>query len=301
MKSAAVRRLKPNAQRAAAWLWSLVRALILIGLCFAILQPLFIKALKGFMSPNDLYDPTVLLYPRDWNTYFYRHAYDLIDYWGSLWNTLVPSLLSAVIQMFVCTLVGYGFARFPFRGKNVLFALVLVTILVPPQLYSTSLYMHFRFFGAFGLEVSTIDTNVPYIVLSLVGLGFKNGLYIYLLRQFFRGMPKELEEAAYIDGYGPFRTFFAVMLPNARNMLVTVLVLSFSWQWMDVFYATLFHQNVKTLSLAILNNITLLEDATQYTILRNTAGLLAMLPLVLLFIVAQKQIISGIERSGIVG
>ena len=110
-----------------------------------------------------------------------------------------------------------------------------------------------------------------------------------------------MEEAAYIDGYGPIQTFFRIMLPNARNMLVTVLTLSFSWQWTDVFYSTLFNQSTKTLPLAILNNITQIDAMDQYVILRNTAGILTLIPLLIIFAIAQKQLISGIERSGIVG
>ncbi len=296
-------RFKPklSLQAASKLLWSLVRAVIVFGLCFQILYPFIVKILQAFMSQRDLLDPTVSLYPREWDVYFWRYAFDLMDYVGSALNTLLVSLPVSVLQMLVCTVAGYGFARFKFRGRGLLFALVLVSLLVPPALYSTPLYLYFRFFGAFGLQINLIDTPLPSLILSLVGLGLKNGLYIYLMRQFFRGMPRELEEAAYIDGYGPFMTFWRVMLPSARNMLLTIFVLSFSWQWTDVFYSTLFNNKTKTLSLAILRNITELVTAGEFTILRNTAAILTVLPLLVIFIFAQRKLIEGIERSGIVG
>lgn len=292
---------KLNLYRTGNFCWSIIRGVLIIGLCFSILLPIIIKVLQGFMSEADLLDPTVSVYPREWSTYFYRHTYELIQYPVSAWHSFYIALLTSAVQAIICPMIGYGLARFHFKGRKLLFGLIVATILVPPQLYSTSLYLKFRFFGIFGLEVSTIDTIIPFLILSVCGLGFKNGLYIYLLRQFFRGMPRELEEAAYIDGYGPIQTFFRIMLPNARNMLVTVLTLSFSWQWTDVFYSTLFNQSTKTLPLAILNNITQIDAMDQYVILRNTAGILTLIPLLIIFAIAQKQLISGIERSGIVG
>ena len=187
-------RFKPklSLQTASKLLWSLVRAVIVFGLCFQILYPFIVKILQAFMSQRDLLDPTVSLYPREWDVYFWRYAFDLMDYVGSALNTLLVSLPVSVIQMLVCTIAGYGFARFKFRGRGLLFALVLVSLLVPPALYSTPLYLYFRFFGAFGVQINLIDTPLPSLILSLVGMGLKNGLYIYLMRQFFRGMPPEL-------------------------------------------------------------------------------------------------------------
>ena len=305
-KTRFLRRL--TAKKVGGYLWSIVRFVIVFGLCFEILYPFLVKVLQMFMSQNDLTDPTVQLYPREFGIYFIQRAFDLIDYPVSAWNTLVISLLTSVAQLVICTMAGYGFARFNFKGRGIIFAGVLLILLIPAQVYSTPMYLQFRYFGIQGLfSVNLVDTPLPYFILSLTGLGLKNGLYIYIMRQFFKGMPKELEEAAYIDGQGPYKTFFKIMLPNARNMMIIILVLSFAWQWTDTFYSSLFSLNDKTLPVAILQNIRTVAsdgsklDGMEYSVLRNTACILTIIPLVLIFAVAQKKLVQGIERSGIVG
>lgn len=288
--------------------WSIIRFVIVFGLCFEVLYPFIVKILQMFMSVNDLADPTVRLYPREFSTYFIQRVYSLINYPSSLFNTFSISLITSIIQLFICTMAGYGFARFKFKGRFLVFAGVLTALLVPPQVYSTSIYLFFRYFGVFGLgSVKLVDTIWPYTVLSLTGLGLRNGLYIYLMRQFFKGMPKELEEAAYIDGHGVYKTFLYIMLPNARNMLLTIFILSFAWQWTDVFYSSLFSTNMFTLPAAILQNIRLVAadgtyiDPMHYSVMRNAAAILAVAPLILIFGITQKQLVQSIERSGIVG
>jgi len=282
--------------------------IVIFGLCFQILFPIFTKTMQSFMAVEDLTDPTVKLYPKHFDVYFFRRAMDLMEYWRSALNTLIVSLTVSVLQMLICTIVGYGFARFNFKGKGIIFAGVLLTLLIPPHLYSTSLYLYFRYFGLpFLPKINAIDTPLSYIVLSLTATGLKNGLYIYLMRQFFKGMPKELEESAYIDGYGVFGTFFKIMLPNASNMIITILVLSFAWQWTDVFYTSILNYQNTTLSSSLLRHIVNIAadgsrlDPIQFYVLRNTGCLLIIIPLIIIYAVAQKRLSEGIERSGIVG
>lgn len=286
--------------------WSVVRGVILLGLCFEILYPFLVKILQSFMSRNDLTDPTVSLFPREWSTQYVVRAFEDIHYFSTFLNTLLLSLVVSLLQVCICTMVGYGFARFKFRLRGALFVLVIVTLVVPSSLYSSSLYMYFRFFPF--TENGLLGTLWPFVLLSLTGLGMKNGLYIFLMRQFFRGLPKELEDAAYIDGCGVYSTYFRVILPNARNMLITVFALSFAWQWTDVFYSSLFalNKNMQTLPLAIINNIQEIATggerlgATVRMIEQNAACIMAIIPLMLLFAFLQKQLIGGIERSGLV-
>ena len=144
------------------------------------------------------------------------------------------------------------------------------------------------------------------MILSVTGLGFKNGLYIFLLRQFFRGVPDELEESAYMDGSGVIRTFVKVIIPLSVPMLITVFIFAFSWQWTDEFYVTKFFGD---LSIPFLSRIPqsavsgyseTAEWAGQYkTIIRNTAGLMVITPLIILYVFCQKYLVQGIERSGL--
>ena len=286
--------------------WITVRVLILAGLCFEIVYPFFTKLMQAFMSTSDLTNPTVKLYPLEWNLSRITETISLIRYPASFMNSLIISLLMAAIQLVVCPLIGYGFARFRFRGRNLLFAMVIITLVIPSQLYSTSTFLYFKYFGP--MQTSLIGTIWPFAILAFTGMGMKNGLYIFLMRQFFRSLPKELEDAAYIDGSGLFNTYLKVILPNARNMLISIFVLTFSWQWTDYFNSSVFLgiNRFITLPLALINNIQEIKTGGTfigpivYAVQRNTASLLIMLPLLIMFGFFQKRIISGIERSGIV-
>ncbi len=153
-----------------------------------------------------------------------------------------------------------------------------------------------------------INTYFPLYFLSATGLAFKNGLYIFMLRQFFKGVPDELEESAYIDGAGTFRTFIQIILPLSVPMMITVFVFAFSWQWTDKFYVDLFISTDKMLMMpdivdeipASLQTAGLVKDKFESAI-RNTTGLLIIAPLVLMYLFCQRYIIQGIERSGITG
>jgi len=147
----------------------------------------------------------------------------------------------------------------------------------------------------------------PMVIMSVTGLGFKNGLYVFLLRQFFRGIPDELEESAYIDGSGTIRTFIQVIIPLSVPMLITVFLFAFSWQWTDNFYTSLFFTNQRIILLnKIVGNAppkTLVtnfeEQARYYAAIRNTCGLMIIAPLVIMYVFCQKFLVQGIERSGL--
>ena len=296
-------------RRLSLFLWAVVRTVIVFGLCFVILYPFIVKVLQMFMSPSDLTDPTVQYIPRTFSVYYIQKMIEMTGFFSAILQSLMLSTFVTVLQTVTCLVAGYGFARFRFRGSGILFALVIFTLLVPPNMLSTPMFMQFRFFGipSLGLSVDLLDTLVPFAILGITGLGFRNGLYIYLSRQFFRGTPKELEEAAYIDGYGPVQTFLRVMLPNARSIAVIIAVLSFSWQWTDTFYTqTLRPSAAMTLPVAILKNITTMSFAGGYltsaevSVIRNCASVFVVVPLLIIFLFAQRHIIQGVERSGLV-
>ena len=149
------------------------------------------------------------------------------------------------------------------------------------------------------------NTYAPLMILSATGLAFKNGLYIFMLRQFFTGVPDALEESAYIDGSGVFRTFFTIILPLSIPMMVTVFLFAFCWQWMDDFYTELFFTTSKiTLMPDIVDIPTSLKieyaGTNMYNAaIRNTCGIAIILPLVVLYCFGQNFLVQGIERSGL--
>lgn len=280
--------------------WSIVRAVILLGLCFLILYPFFIKIVNGFKSLNDFLDPTVKYLPKEptWDNWI--TAFKKMDYVHSLLRTLSVSLICGVLQTLISALVGYGFARFRFRGSRILFASVILVLLVPPQTILIPLYETFR--QVLGnSNWSLINTMWPITILSLTGMGLRNGLYIFMFRQSFKNMPHELEEAAYIDGCGPFKTFFSVMLPSARSIIVTVSLFAFSWAWTDTFYNDLFFGERTVLASAVGLLSKTFEESIMDSMLQNVGAVLAILPLAILYLFAQKAFVQSVERSGIVG
>ena len=256
--------------------YSFLRFILLFGLCFLILQPLFNKISLSFMLENDLYDPTIIVVPRNFTTDNYKLVSSLIMYWKSLFNSIAISTIVSILQVASATVVGYGFARFDFPLKNFWFACVLLVIVVPPQTIMSSLYLNFRFFDIFGLfkfftgETINLQKSIfPYLMLCLTTMGLKSGLYIFLTRQYFRGIPKELEEAAYVDGCGNFSTFIKIMLPDAKPILVSCFLFAFVWQWTDSFYSKMFLGNIPLLSSKLTAISQLLTD---YVIGINGAG-----------------------------
>jgi len=315
--------------------WYIFRLILLIGIAYIVLFPFITQIAGSFMSPEDFVDVTVLIIPKHFTLDTYTAIFNESNYTEAFLNTLILSVSCAVLQTFACALVAYGIAKFKFKGAKVIFALVLLTMIIPHQtLYSAI----FGFFTSFDIRdpISTvlggkglfefigglfnsqdtvggmilIDTYMPLIILSLFGLAFKNGLYIFLLRQFFRGVPDELEESAYIDGSGTFKTFFKIILPLSVPMLITVFLFAFSWQWTDTFYANMFFKGDSTKLLPfIVKNIpeTLRKKSEAYlagqnlyfSAIRNTCGIMIIAPLVIVYVFCQKYLVQGIERSGL--
>ncbi|MGL4737107.1 MAG: carbohydrate ABC transporter permease [Cellulosilyticaceae bacterium] len=308
---------KFNKRKLVEWLWKIIRAVLIIGISFIIIYPLIAKFSISFMAEKDLYDPTVIYIPKNFTLENFKMANKLMKYDQVFLDTTFLALAVAVFQTISCTLVGYGFARFKFRGKNIWFAIVIATLIVPPQIILTPLYIHFRYFDVFGLfkasgvgTLNLIDTFWPMIFMAIGCMGLKNGLYIYLVRQFFRGMPKELEEAAYVDGSGPLKTFFHVMLPGAVPIMITCFMFSFVWQWTDTFYTSNFLQTrgviasqLSSLSSQVAGYVrasTGVEPTPGYiSMIRNTGVLMTIAPLLLIYLFTQKYFVESIATSGI--
>lgn len=308
-------------RRLKSFTWSIVRGVLIAGISFYILYPLFLKISLAFMDKKDILDVTVTLIPRNFTLENLKVAFEYMKYPEAFINSMKLTLLTMVLQLISCTLAGYGFARFKFWGRELLFGLVILTLLVPPQTIIIPLYMKYRFFDIFGIfkiltghnGMNFIDTFWPFIISSITCMGIRNGLYIYILRQSFRSMPKEIEEAALIDGAGMFRTFYKVMLPSAAPALITVILFSFVWQWNDIFYIGWYLTSMRvlplqldTLAMNIANYALTVQgsraiDPTFLMLVNSTGALLLITPLIMLYIFAQKYFVESIERSGIIG
>ena len=342
---------------------AIFRLVLMVGISYIVIFPFISKITSSIMAPEDFIDVTVRLVPKHISFDIYEGIVKELGYLDALGNTFILSFSTAVIQMLICSLIGYGFAKFKFRGRNLIFVLVMVTMIIPHQTLQHSMYLEFRNFDILGIVrllkgggIQIFDWNImqvsegaanffaslnvlpdgiqvgvdtygepimmqfkqsgvniansylPLILMSATGLAFKNGLYIFMLRQFFRGIPDELEESAYMDGCGTFRTFIQIILPLSIPMMVTVFLFAFCWQWTDDFYVGLINTGVETSNQLLVDLVGAVPPSlklgyagqTLYeTAIRNTCGLMIIAPLVILYAFCQNFLVQGIEHSGI--
>lgn len=205
------------------------------------------------------------------------------------WNTVKITLLGVLGDLVSSSLVAYGFARFEFRGKNILFVLVLATIMLPPQVIMIPQFLLFRNLG-------WVDTHLPLIVPSFFGSAFS----IFLFRQYFMTLPRALDEAAMIDGASRFGIYQEVLMPLTKPVIATVAVFAFLARWNDFMGPLIYLSSSEkfTLSLALASFQGLYS--TQWHLLM-AATLVVMLPCIVLFFAAQRYFISGITLGGVKG
>ena len=343
-------------KRSASLAVSIIRGLLLFGLCFMIIQPLLTRFSMGLMQESDLYDNTIILLPRHVTLDNYRIVAELTDLknigggwtFRALLNTLWVSVVVSAFQIVSTTLVAYGFARYEFPGKKFWFGCVVAVIIIPPQTIQSALYMNFanfdilRIFTLFGVNaeglsfgqrlMSVLDgtgtglialttgktlnlrANISaYIIMSMTCMGLKDGLYIYMMRQYFKGIPTSLEEAAYVDGCGTLHTFVKIMLPDALPTIASCFLFSFVWQWTDIFYTRLF---LPSTSISIFSNqmssmVTRMSryfsaDASKAVVVPNArqqqlisiAVLICAIPLVILYLFTQRTFVESLAMSG---
>ncbi len=306
-------------RRGAATLASIARYLILIAFAYILFYPFLFMAVNSFKSTADWLDPTVMWIPKGISFTNYRIAIKALNYVSSLGSTFLNQVASALISFFTCAVVGYGLARFEFRGKKILIAFMILCILVPDPMIVVASYdnfSHLDFLGILGLlsklfrvelRPSVVDTPLVFWLTALLSTGLKNGLFIYIYMQFFKGLPKELEEAAWMDGAGPWKTFLRIVLPSSGAAAITVLVFAVVWYWNDFYQAQIYLSGNFPISVMLANfksNLTS-EITKQFTFslgsLIITSAFLSILPLLAYFLVMQRKFVQSISTCGIVG
>lgn len=298
-------RWKIFGQRLGKKAWSLIRFLLLFGLGYTLLSPFISMVSCAFRAEQDLWDPSVVWITRHYTLDHLKSVISTMDYWSSLKTTALVAIGSAVAQTFTCALAGYGFARYNFKFKGLIFGIAIFTIMVPPQVLMMPTYNLYR-------NLNLLDSVASFWITSIFGMGLRSGLFIFIYRQVFRALPTDLENAAAIDGCGHWGTYFKIMLPNASTSMATVFLFSFIWHSTDYFTTSLLMPTNTTVTVA-LNNLSsqlanLIGGTSQNTVSplilqsRTQAGsLLVVLPLVLVFVFCQRFFRAGIERSGLVG
>jgi len=313
LKRRLIKALKPR--YISKFMFNSMKLIFIVGICFTILYPLITKFSMSLMDQRDLFDRMVKFIPINFRLSNYPEVIGYMNYWKAFGNTIGLSAMVAILQMISTVVVGYGFAKFDFRGRGLLFNCVLIVMIVPPMMTITPLYLNFKSFDLFGLlpNGSFVGNFAPFIALSITAVAPRCALYIFLARQFFRGVPKEIEEAASIDGAGAYKTFFSIMLKTAKPIMVTIFLFSFVWQYNDTMFSGMMYTGYDTLSkrlylLAYTFSNAISMDASgsagnlgYISIMQATGTLMTILPLLILYMFFQKQFVQSIERSGIVG
>lgn len=285
---------------------------LLIAMSFVFLLPFVYMIFRSLMDSVSIMNATLVKWlPRSFTDFSnYSLVINKMDYWNKLWTSLWTTGLGVLGQLLTCTFVAYGLARIKFRGSGLIFGLVIFTLIVPPQVTIAPTYIMFSnnspFNLFFGTEIFNLtETFWPMILPCFFGLGLSGGLFIFIYRQFFRGMPEELENAALIDGCGVFGSYFRIILPNAKSPMLVCLLLSMVWQWNNFFEPSVFIKNVSVngnLPMQLLGLGAIVNDASAVNAnngIHMAGTFLVVLPIILVFFLLQNQFMKSIERVGL--
>ena len=248
----------------------------------------FLYSLKSAAESASINASLLPQHPQ-WGTY--RQALDSIDFWRYLWNTLLLAVPYATLITLTSAMVGFGFARLRGRGRSGLFMLMLATSMVPQILTVIPTYVIFN-------QIHLIDTRWPWILWGLAASPF----LAFLFRQFFAGLPTELEDAAILDGCGWLRIFFQMFLPLSKPVIATSFIISFTWVWGDFFTPEIFLNDDKT-TLAVAMSSGYVNPVTQVpeTNVLAAGTLFYVVPVLVVFFIAQRSFVRGIATTGIKG
>ncbi|MBE6727173.1 MAG: carbohydrate ABC transporter permease [Ruminococcaceae bacterium] len=280
---------------------SIARIAFLCIVGYIVLYPLLYMFVSAIKDRNALLDMEHIWVPVSYSFKSFSDIYELMNFGSALKQTLLVQVLSALIEVFVCAFIAYGFARFKFKGKPIFTFLLILSLLIPIQMYSLSMSVNFR-------NLHIFSTPFVYWLPSLFGVGIRSGMMIFIYQQFFIGLPKELEDAAYIDGAGPVKTYFKIALPSSSVVLVTVSVLSFVWHWNEYHLATLsFLSEDAPLSMVMnfltvyLQQIGVYKGWPEYSTLVSAACLMYIVIPLVLYMIFQRKFVRSIDRVGITG
>ncbi len=296
--------------------WPVFRFLILFGLGFVILYPMLYMLSTSFRPQSEMSDPSVMWIPKQFIIDNFVDVWLAMDFPKVLLQTILINVVCSMLQVVTCAITGYGFARFKFKFKGLLFGIVILQIIVPVQVVLIPLYTQFRFFDIFGIiqlitgsSLNLVSTPAALYLQAFFCNGIRAGVFILLYRQFFRGLPKELEDAAYLDGCGPVMTFIRVMVPNAKTSFLTVFIFSIVWYWNDTYVTGMFFDKPYTIAMEVENMATTIifyktgdnaGQASDWLVWIEASCVLSLLPILIMYIILQKQFVEGVERSGLV-
>lgn len=309
---------KKAAARARSFLYSLFRLALLIAIGYLVIYPVIYMISSSVKTPAGYLDRSVIYIPKEITFKYYKTAAQTIDYWNAFKSTLLFECVSAAIEILMCSFIAYGMARFKARGKGVFNALLILLILIPSQMIVVPMMMNYSkldILGIFGLlnkltgidlRVNILGTPLTFYLPSLFGVGLRSGVLIYIYIQFFKGLPGELEEAAWIDGAGLFKTFFSIAVPSSSVVFTTVTIFALVWHWNDYYLAIMYLSDnfplaVKIYDIKNLLTVQKIWDGYPAISTKCAACFMFIFPLLLVYLVLQRKFVKSIDRVGITG
>ncbi|MBO4355291.1 MAG: carbohydrate ABC transporter permease [Clostridia bacterium] len=287
-------------------IWGIIRWIFYLSIIYVIVYPILYVLSGSFKSYSDMLNSTVIWIPKNPTFQNYLDAIKKVNYWQAFLNTLKLEIPATLALTASCAVAGYGMGRYKFKGRSILFGLMIFTVVVPTQVITLPKLLLYK-------DLGINDTIWAIILPALLGIGLKSGIFVYIYTQFFRGIPKELEESAYIDGCGDFKIFLRIMIPNATPAFVTVFLFSLVWHWSEVFETTTFITTKAATTLAVrLSNITgYISTDTVATAqgvdpiaiapIKYAFIMLVIAPMIILYAFVQKKFVESVERTGIIG
>ncbi|XMB72304.1 carbohydrate ABC transporter permease [Mycoplasmatota bacterium WC30] len=273
--------------------------LLIIG--FVYLYPMIKMFAYSIKDLEDLVNPTVEWIPTKIYLENYRTSFIVLSYGKTLLFSLAVTLVPAILQTITTSLTGYALAKFKIRGKAIIFGLILMTYLVPQQVY---MIPRFVLFDRLGILESAWAIIFP----ATFGQGLSSAIFILIFYQFFRMQPKALDESAEIDGANSYQIFFRIGVPLAAPAYITAFLFSFVWYWNETYISSLFiGSDLYTLQLKLLNfssQFSLADGLTQQAVneaIKYSATILIILPVLVVYIIMQKWFVEGVDRTGITG
>jgi multiple sugar transport system permease protein len=278
---------------------------LLIAIGFVYLQPLLFMFVTSIKSPNDLLNPMVQWVPTELFLGNYDKALRVLDYTETLFNSILISVVPSLLQTAVASVVGYGLARYRFRGKPLIFLLLLATFIIPPQNTVIPQMLTYRNWGLLGNPLALI---LP----ALLGQGYRSAIFILIFYQTYASFPKVLEESARLDGASDLRIFFTIAVPSALPAYIVSFIFSVVWYWNETFLTSIYLSGgVTTLPMQLsrfaqayenlyppgtVNIFDRLNEAV-----KMSGTFLNILPLLVMYFILQRWFVESVEMTGITG
>lgn len=287
---------------------------LLITIAFIYLYPVLYMFSRSLMSSKDLLDSSAKWIPSAITSQNYTDAIATLDYWASLWKNIQIAVLPTILQVFICSMVGYGFARYKFPGRTFWMGILILSFLLPSQTIDMPNYLLFQ-------QLKMMDGSLkPFLLLAALGQGFKSVLCILIFYNFHRQVPQSLIEAAEIDGAGHIKAYFQIAIPLSMAAIVCVTLFSLVWYWNETYLVRTYlgygHTRAEGLTTLMIElqkfedsyNVTFDARASSVTstnklndAIKMAGTMLSIAPLLLLYLVLQKQFVESVDRAGITG